>query len=182
MTDQLTDTVLVADRTETRPAVASQFRSLMSTFPTGVAIVTSTEPDGTPWGMTCSTVCAVALSPPTLLVCLRRGSPTLRAMLRLSAFAVNLLHDGGQDAAELFASGDADRFDRVRWVGEPRFGLPHLVDDAHAIADCEVTGTIPVGDHLVVFGEVWQVEQRTPAENSPLLYGFRQYSSWSMEV
>jgi flavin reductase (DIM6/NTAB) family NADH-FMN oxidoreductase RutF len=181
MTDQLADTVLVADRQEPRASASAEFRSLMSSFPTGVAVVTSADPDGTAWGMTCSTVCAVALNPPTLLVCLRRGSPTLRAMLRLSAFAVNLLHDGGQHTAELFASGATDRFDRVRWAREPRFGVPHLVDDAHAVADCEVTGSIPVGDHLVVFGEVWHVEQPTPAPRSPLLYGFRQYSSWSMD-
>ncbi|MFI6453192.1 flavin reductase family protein [Streptosporangium amethystogenes] len=160
------------------PAVdPARFRSLMSAFPSGVAIVTTAEPGGRPWGMTCSSVCSVALDPPTLLVCVRRLSPTLKAMLRLSTFTVNLLHDRARYAAELFASGTPDRFERVRWRAEPSFGGPHLVDEAHAFADCRVTRAVEVGDHTVVFGQVFRVEQRARAV--PLLYGLREYSSWS---
>ncbi|MEU0486406.1 flavin reductase family protein [Streptosporangium sp. NPDC006013] len=160
------------------PAVdPTRFRSLMSAFPSGVAIVTTAEPGGRPWGMTCSSVCSVALDPPTLLVCVRRPSPTLKAMLKLSTFTVNLLHDRARYAAELFASGTPDRFERVRWRTEPSFGGPHLVDEAHAFADCRVTRTVEVGDHTVVFGQVFRVEQRARAV--PLLYGLREYSSWS---
>jgi flavin reductase (DIM6/NTAB) family NADH-FMN oxidoreductase RutF len=172
-------TTFVTDSGMTPVIGSARFRSLMSTFPTGVAIVTSIGSEGRPWGMTCSTVCSVAIDPPTLLVCLREHSPTLQAMLWLSTFAVNLLHGGARDAAELFASGAADRFDRVRWRHEPRFGGPHLMDAAHAVADCKVTGTIRVGDHIVVFGEVLGMVQQAKEASNPLLYGFRQYSSWS---
>lgn len=162
----------------TQRVESAQFRSLMSTFPSGVTIVTATEPGGRPWGMTCSSVCSVALDPPTLLVSVRRFSPTLEAMLKLSTFTVNFLHDRAQPAAELFASGASDRFERVRWHMEPSFGGPHLVDEAHAIADCQITKSIEVGDHMVVvLGEVFRVERRT--RDQPLLYGFREYSSWS---
>ncbi|QWF85976.1 flavin reductase family protein [Amycolatopsis sp. CA-230715] len=156
----------------------SRFRALMSTFPTGVAIVTASEPDGTPWGMTCSSVCSVTVEPATMLVCLRTGSPTLRAVLDASAFAVNLLHRGSRATAELFASGLPDRFDRVRWLADPAFGGPHLVSDAHAIADCRVASTVAAGDHVVVLGRVYQVDDRVPDGQPPLLYGFRGYSSW----
>jgi flavin reductase (DIM6/NTAB) family NADH-FMN oxidoreductase RutF len=40
--------------------------------------------------MTCSSVSCVSLEPPTLLVCLRQGSPTLKATLGAETFAVNL--------------------------------------------------------------------------------------------
>ncbi|HYQ62598.1 flavin reductase family protein [Actinophytocola sp.] len=156
----------------------AQFRALMSTFPTGVAVVTTTEPEGRPWGMTCSTVCSVSVDPPTLLVCLREESPTLQAMLKLSTFAVNLLHEGARDTAQLFASGAPDRFERIRWRNEPSFGGPHLVDMAHAVADCQIVRTVCVGDHIVVFGEVLGLARHDEV-TSPLLYGFRQYSSWS---
>ncbi|MFI6509072.1 flavin reductase family protein [Streptosporangium sp. NPDC050855] len=167
----------IAPPTATPAVEPALFRSLMSAFPSGVAILTTVEPGGRPWGMTCSSMCSVALDPPTLLVCVRRKSPTLEAMLKLSTFTVNLLHDHARYAAELFASGAADRFERVRWRAEPSFGGPHLVDEAHAFADCRVTRTVEVSDHTVVFGEVFRVEQRTRAV--PLLYGLRQYSSWS---
>ncbi|MEU6756824.1 flavin reductase family protein [Streptomyces sp. NPDC046685] len=171
MPDPVTDTVA---RALVDPA---KFRSLMTTHPAGVAIVTTTARDGEPWGMTCSSMCSVALQPPTLLVCLRAESPTLAALLQVSAFSVNLLHDRAVPAANLFASGAADRFEKVKWVPEPEFGLPHLLDDAHTIADCRVSRTLPVGDHLVVFGEVLQVETQSNQPPSPLLYGMRQYGS-----
>ena len=168
----------------TMTAVApTQFRSLMSTFPSGVSIVTTSDLDGQPWGMTCSSVCSVAVDPPTLLVCLREGSPTLAAMLRRSTFAVNLLHARARATADLFASGTPHRFDLVRWSDDSEAAGPHLSYDAHAIADCRISRTVRVGDHTVVFGEVFRVDHPVAevADNqSPLLYGLREYSSWSV--
>ncbi|MET8666614.1 flavin reductase family protein [Streptomyces tendae] len=160
------------------PPAAPDFRSLMSTFPTGVAVVTTVDPDGRPWGMTCSSVTSITTDPPTLLVSLRHGSPTLAALQQCSAFGVNLLHHRGRSAAELFSSGDPDRFDRIAWRGGI-LGSPHLLDDAHAVADCRVDRTLSVGDHVVVFGEVLRIERHQPATPRPLLYGLRQYRSWS---
>ncbi|MEV7868926.1 flavin reductase family protein [Streptomyces sp. NPDC088124] len=171
-------------RSTTMTAVApTQFRSLMSTFPSGVSIVTTSDLDGQPWGMTCSSVCSVAVEPPTLLVCLREGSPTLAAMVRRSTFAVNLLHARARSTADLFASGTPHRFDLVRWSVDSEAAGPHLSDDAHAIADCRISRTVRIGDHTVVFGEVFRVEHPAAdvADNrSPLLYGLREYSSWSV--
>ncbi len=151
------------------------FRSLMAGFPTGVAVLTAFDLDDTPWGMTISSVCSVSMEPPTLLVCVRYGSPTLEALLRKGSFTVNLLHHAARPAAELFCSGDPDRFSRVEWE-RPLFGGPHLVNDAHATADCRVSRTEHVGTHFVVFGEVEQVTHRS--EEHPLLYGMRQYAAW----
>jgi flavin reductase (NADH) len=161
--------------TRTRPDVEpAEFRTLMASFPSGVAVVTATGRAGRPWGMTCSSVCSVSLDPPTLLVCLRAGSVTLAALLQHSAFTVNFLHDGAQDTAELFASGAPDRFDRVTWRAGP--GGPGLPEAAHAIADCRVVAAESVGDHVVVFGGVFGIEQS--AGHRPLLYGRRTYASF----
>jgi flavin reductase (NADH) len=153
---------------------ADGFRALMSEFPSGVAVVTATGQDGTPWGMTCSSLCSVSVDPPTLLVCLRAESPTLAAVLASSAFAVNLVHTGGQSVADLFASGTPERFDMVRW--EPGPSGPHLPRYSHATADCRVRGTNRVGSHHVVLGEVQAVTRRHG--RVPLLYGRRRYREW----
>ncbi|MBC9727071.1 flavin reductase family protein [Streptomyces sp. TRM68367] len=158
---------------------APDFRDLMSTFPTGVAVVTTAGRDGRPWGMTCSSVTSITTDPPTLLVSLRRGSPTLSAVLECATFAVNLLHHEGRPAAELFASGDPDRFDRVAWRDDGDAAGPHLLDHAHSVADCRVERILPVGDHTVVFGEVFRIETYHSGPLRPLLYGLRQYRSWS---
>ena len=162
-------------QTAVTTTIAADFRSIMAVFPTGVAIVTTLGPGGQPRGMTCSSVCSITLAPPTLLVSLRCGSPTLAAILRRETFALNLLRGDAQPAAELFASGRPDRFDRVRWHGGP--GGPELPDAAHAAAHCQVRRTERIGDHMVIFGEVFRV--RLSAEPvSPLLYGLRRYTTW----
>lgn len=148
----------------------------MTQFPSGVAIVTTTDAGGQPRGMTCSSLCSVTAAPPTLLVCLRSGSPTLEAVQRKATFAVNLLHEHARPVAELFASGAADRFDRISWDADPDSGGPHLTGHANAIADCRVSLAQPVGGHVVVFGEIFRVSNLW--KTAPLLYGLRQYTSW----
>jgi flavin reductase (NADH) len=154
----------------------ASFRALMAQFPSGVAIVTALDAEGRPWGMTCSSVCSVTPSPPTLLVCLRDQSPTLNAVLERGSFTVNLLHSHAQPISELFSSGDPDRFDRIRWDVSPTSGGPHLSQYAHAIADCRVSRTEEVGDHVILFGEIVEVSERTG--HVPLLYGLRRYATW----
>ena len=35
------------------------FRELMNVFPSGVTVVTTQDPDGTPYGLTCTSMCSV---------------------------------------------------------------------------------------------------------------------------
>ncbi|MGW3724107.1 flavin reductase family protein [Streptomyces sp. NPDC000851] len=169
---------MIAPNTPSAATLApGEFRELMAGFPTGVTVVTAFDGARRPWGMTCSSLCSVTLRPPTLLVCIRNGSPTLAAVLDAGRFSVNLLSDAGRPVAELFASGASDRFDQVKWEDAPGCGGPHLPDVAHAVADCRVLRTEPVGDHTVVFGEVERSVTWTPAPQ-PLIYGLRSYAVW----
>ncbi|MFP3987281.1 flavin reductase family protein [Streptomyces sp. E11-3] len=171
MTDA-TDSITRSVGTVTRDG----FRAMMSGFPTGVAVVTATDPQGRPWGMTCSSLCSATLDPPTLLVCLRAASPTLAAIRAKGTFAVNLLHEGARTTAELFASGRQDRFDHVGWSLDGLRAGPHLWADSHVVADCRADRTVPVGDHVAVFAPVLAIEQSE--DGLPLLYGLRRYSGW----
>lgn len=160
---------------ERPPVAVDAFRSLMSAFPSGVAVITTYGPDGLPRGLTCSSLASVTSEPPTLSVCLTSSGETLRALRTHGSFAVNLLHDGGQDAAEVFARPVPDRFERVAWCPTPGAGLPRLVDDAFTTADCRVSDLIEVGDHTMVLGEVTGVVQES---GTPLLYGARRFAQW----
>ncbi|MEU8028936.1 flavin reductase family protein [Streptomyces sp. NPDC049099] len=171
MTDRTLNLGAEADK-----ATPDGFRTMMSGFPSGVSVVTTTGGDGAPRGMTCSSVCSVSLDPPTLLVCLRKGSPTLEAIIERGGFAVNLLHEGAREVAELFASGAPDRFHRVAWEQAADAAGPHLVGDSHTVADCDVVMSQPTGDHVTVFGEARLITHRHG--RPPLLYGLRQFHSW----
>jgi flavin reductase (DIM6/NTAB) family NADH-FMN oxidoreductase RutF len=158
------------------PAGTVDLRPFMAGFPTGVAIVSTFDDEDRPWGMTCTSMCSVTLSPPTLLVCLRNGSPTLHALLTTGTFSVNLLAGHARPDAALFASGAPDRFDRVAWNRPDSAGGPHLYRAAHAIADCRVDQHSLVGDHVMVLGEVTRTSQESVS--APLLYGRREYAAW----
>ena len=157
------------------PGVDS-FRELMSCFPSGVTVVTACDRDGSPRGLTCTSLCSVSLRPPILLACLANHSETLAVLRRTGVFAVNLLHAGGQDAAQVFASPVSDRFGLVDWARTPLCGLPWLRSDAHAVAECRVRDAFAAGDHTVVFGSVTGV---IAEPDDPLLYGLRQYAVWT---
>src|SRR5260370_35239820 len=101
---------LMPHMAEIRHIAAADFQALMASFPSGVTIVTAHGEDGKPYGMTCSSLCSVALTPPTLLVCMRNGSPTLEAVLVRGAFTVNFLHDRARPPPALFAPGKPDAF------------------------------------------------------------------------
>jgi flavin reductase (DIM6/NTAB) family NADH-FMN oxidoreductase RutF len=163
----------------TKQAGVGDYLALMSAFPTGVAVVTSADRDGTPFGLTCSSLSSVTLRPPTLLVCLRNGSLTLDTLIDRGCFAVNLLHADGQDAAELFAGPRSDRFAQLSWRPSGLLEMPWLDEDALAVAECTVSDTMPVGDHTVVFGLVAGI---THQDKAPLLYGLRRYAPWPVSV
>lgn len=146
----------------------------MSTFCTGVTIITAVDRDGRPHGLTCTSLASVTMTPPTLMVCLNISSGTLGAVRDSGRFAVNLLHERGQRAAEVFSSAACDRFERIPWQ-RGKAGEVWLAEDAFAVAECRVAEAVAVGDHVAVFGEVVNVEQ---TEETPLLYGMRRFASW----
>ncbi|MFD6419968.1 flavin reductase family protein [Streptomyces sp. NPDC060194] len=159
------------------PPKEPDLRPFMSAFPSGVSVLSTLDADGRPLGMTCSSLASVALTPPTLVVCVRTAGPTAAAILTQGHFALNLLHEDARTTSDLFASGDPDRFDRVEWRLPLGAGGPHLTAAAHAIADCAVVHTVPFGDHTAVFARADRVTVRPAAR--PLLYGLRRYATWS---
>lgn len=157
-------------------ASAGDFRELMSRYPTGVCVVTSTDAGGQPHGLTCSSLSSVSDAPPTLLVCLKIGGRTLAALQSRRRFAVNLLHSRASMAAAVFSTPIPHRFSAVRWRPSPRCELPWLDADSLGLAECRLIGEVPAADHMVVLGEVLHV---TLSGGVPLLYGMRRYAAWS---
>jgi flavin reductase (DIM6/NTAB) family NADH-FMN oxidoreductase RutF len=159
---------------------SDRFRHLMSTFPSGVAIVTTVGRHGTPYGMTVSSLCSLSLEPALLLVSLRRGSETLAEVVWRGVFAVNLLHLGGREAAIVFSSPIPSRFTAVGWDTTPIWSLPALPEHAHTTMECAVDNVVGAGDHTLVIGRVagatgWREDA------APLLYGLRRYEAWPEE-
>jgi flavin reductase (NADH) len=152
-------------------------RSFLDGFPSGISVVTALGPRAAPCGLTCSSLARVTLHPPTIMVSIRAASPTLAAAVSRGRLTVNILHEQARATADLFASGDPGRFDHVGWRLPEGAAGPHLIDDAHVIADCTIVQTVEIGANCAVFAEVTAVIRQDIAE--PLLYGRRRYARWS---
>ena len=154
----------------------SAFRQAMSSFPTGVTVVT-VACDGNMHGMTVNSFSSVSLDPMLVLVCLHEASRGAGLIERTGAFAVNVLSVGQQDVSRWFASRD-------RPAGPAMFdGVPFelgitgcpILADATASFDCRLRQTHRAGDHLIVLGEVVALAHR--ADLDPLIFYAGTYRS-----
>lgn len=129
-----------------------RFREVIGRFPTGVSVVTAAGEAG-PAGLTTNAVTSLSLDPLLLLVCVDRGSRTLPALESAGRFAVNVLREGQEDLARVFASKRPmpEKFEAITHT--VAHGVP-VLDDALAWLACEVQEILPGGDHVIAIGEV----------------------------
>ena len=153
------------------------FFDVMASFPTGVAIVTTTTTDGVPRGLTTTAVCSVSADPPTVLVSVDLGSRTLSALRERQAFAVNFIGAGRSDLCLLFASKEPEKFAKVLWTAGDK-GLPLLHEDALAWVECTTLQEVQVGDHVLLIALVEDGGVRSELE-PPILYYRRSWGVWS---
>jgi 3-hydroxy-9,10-secoandrosta-1,3,5(10)-triene-9,17-dione monooxygenase reductase component len=138
------------------------FREVMSSFTTGVTVVTASTPDG-PVGMTANAVCSLSLEPLLLLVCFANDARTLPPVKASGRFGVNVLAAGQADLARLFASKrpEAEKFAGVQHSVHE--GIP-VIDGVLAWVGCTLTELIPGGDHTIGFGAVTAAEATGAAD------------------
>ena len=86
-------------------------------------------------------------------------------------FAVNILNEQQQELAVRFARREEqDRFAGVNWEAG-REDVPHI-RGAVIILDCVLTKALDGGDHLILLGEVREIER---GEGNPLVWCDRAY-------
>jgi flavin reductase (DIM6/NTAB) family NADH-FMN oxidoreductase RutF len=142
-----------------------EFRAALSTYATGVTVVTAIGPGG-PSGATANAVTSLSLDPPMMLACLDRGSRTLTSVRAQGRFGVNALAAGQADLARRFSAKDPEpeKWDSVEW--SEREGLPRL-DGSLVWVACELRDLIDGGDHLILTGNVIEAEAE---DGQPLLF------------
>jgi len=129
------------------------FRNALASFPTGVAIITTTGPDGRPVGLTCNSFSSVSLEPPLVSWGLRLASKSLDAFRQAGAFAINILAEDQKELSARFASGAiVDKFEGVAWTAGHR-GLP-VIAGSVATFECDKFAEHEAGDHMLFLGQV----------------------------
>lgn len=170
--DNSPNTVTEAPESEIEPAT---FRAIMSSFPTGVTVITTTASDGSFKGFTSNAVTSVSLQPPMLLVCVALTSETLPVLREAKRFVVNFLKAGEHETSNHFARKGADKFEGI--ACETHDGLPVLQEHTIAHAVCITEFEIEAGDHIVLVGRV-QHGDVIGGDAEPLLYYQSAYPAW----
>lgn len=151
-------------------------RQAFGAFATGVTVVTTRQPDGTPRGFTANSFTSVSLDPALLLVCLAKAAHSAEVFGEAPHFAVNILAQDQKAVSGLFASRAPDKFDHCAWTPGPA-DMP-LLDGSLAQFTCARHQLIDAGDHLILIG---RVEHFTTAEGAPLGYFRGNYFSIGIE-
>ena len=149
----------------------AKFKLAMSHFASGVTIVTTMH-DGTQFGMTVASFASLSLRPPLVLICIEKSVKTHDAIASSRKFGVSILAAEQAEISNRFASRRDDKFEGVA-VQNGMLGVP-LIDGAITTLECNVTDTLPGGDHTIFVGEVVDAQTR---EGIPLLYyrsGYRE--------
>ncbi len=128
-------------------------------------------------GFTATSVSALSVEPPTILVSLNRNSSSWPAVQRYRSFGVNILAASQNDIADRFAGRDGlkgvQRYENAKWL--------RLASGASALAntlvtlDCELEEAIERHSHSILIGRVTSVILGEPSD--PLVYwrgGYRQ--------
>lgn len=148
-----------------------KFRQAMAAFPSGVTIMTTTDPDGEARGFAASSFCSVSLDPPLVLVCIATTAQCHDAFMQNDQWSIQMAGSAHVDLVERFATKGVDKFGGGEFVPDHR-GVPVLLDAA-VLIECEAYQRYDGGDHTILIARVIEVDVD---DRPPVLYfqrGFR---------
>jgi flavin reductase ActVB len=151
---------------------ARLFRDAMSSFPSGVTVVTTTDADGRWWGFTATSFCSVSMDPPLVLVCLSDTAECHPAFATAERWIAHVVHPEHADLAVRFATRGADKFADAGFVADEH-GLP-VLERACVTLDCVPHARYPGGDHTILVG---RVERTRIGDDLPAVYFRRGFHS-----
>jgi flavin reductase len=156
----------------TSPERQLAYRNAMARLAAAVTIVTTDGPGGRA-GFAATAVTSVSDNPPTLLVCLNKGSSAYPAVSANGLICVNVLSSEQEPVSRLFGGKTPveERFAAATWT-KTETGTPRLAD-ALASFECRITEVHDGSTHDVLFCEVLDITQRD--EGQALVYFDRAY-------
>lgn len=158
---------------ESPPELA--FREAMRGFASTVVLVT-TMVDSRPWGVTVTSVCALSVKPPRLLVSLMRHSTCCQSIAAAGMFGANVLAADQVAVARFGAKAGEPKFlSPDSLVPDPGVASP-IVAGSLAYIQCAVAAIFDGGDHDIIVGDVVGIVGRDSVVHTPLVYfdgGFR---------
>lgn len=145
---------------------AADFRRTLGCFPTGVAIVTTSDENGAPIGLTISSFNSVSMEPPIVLWSLALNAASLPVFRSSGGFAINILSADQAHLPKVFSSPVEERFADLNW--QPGLKNSPVLNDAAAVIECATYARYDGGDHEIMLGEVLR---HRSTDRTPLVFG-----------
>jgi flavin reductase (DIM6/NTAB) family NADH-FMN oxidoreductase RutF len=145
------------------------FREAMTHLPSGVAVITTRRPDGSPCGIAATSLTSYSAHPPSLLVSIWHGSRCHTALETCQRFGVHLLRSDEIEVAHAFADRESpDKFAAVEWSWDGE--VPEL-GGALAYLRCRRAQNFARYDHTILIGDL---EGGRMEHGEPLVYARRR--------
>lgn len=129
-----------------------ELRNAFGAYPTGVTVATCLRKRGGPIGVTANSFVSLSLSPPLVSIALHAAARHLGAFLDCGTFAINVLRADQYGLSNLFARPSESSCEEV---GFRVTASEHVVlEGAAASFLCRLRAQHPVGDHVLLVGEV----------------------------
>ncbi len=147
------------------------FRDALSTFTTGVTIITTRAADGSPVGITANSFNSVSLNPPLVLWSLAKSAYSLDAFAHTKQWNVHVLSVEQEGLSGRFAARGEDKFAGIeldRGIND----IP-LLHNCTARFQCRTAFMYEGGDHMIFVGEVLGFDQ---SHLPPLAFQSGQYA------
>jgi len=147
-------------------------RDALSSFATGVTIITANDDNGEPVGMTASSFNSVSMDPPLILWSVTKSALSAEIFKNAQFFAVHVLSSDQADLSNKFARRGENKFEGTGFQLDKN-NVPILPDTA-ARFDCSKWAVYEGGDHWIIVGEVQNLEA---AKKQGLVFGGGIYAT-----
>jgi flavin reductase (DIM6/NTAB) family NADH-FMN oxidoreductase RutF len=140
------------------------FRRAMSSWVTGVSIVTgkSSDPSNRPVGIVCNSLASISLEKRLILWSVDKSSSSYAHWIKAESFLVHFLSADQQDLVKKFAAKGTDKFAGISFqlseLGNP------ILEGASVRMECLTSDVFDTFDHSLIVGTVMTLEdfQRPP--------------------
>ena len=135
---------------------SNDFRSALSSFATGVTIITARDLNDDPIGMTASSFNSVSMEPPLVLWSIAKSALSSPSFTNATFFAVHVLASDQSEISNKFAIKGEDKFSNINWH-EDQNRVP-IISDVSSRFDCQTHDIHDGGDHWIIVGHVLNLE------------------------
>jgi 3-hydroxy-9,10-secoandrosta-1,3,5(10)-triene-9,17-dione monooxygenase reductase component len=147
-----------------------QFRHVLSTFCSGVTVVTAaTGPAREPSiaGLTCQSFFSVSIDPPYVAFSVSETSTSFPPIRAAGKCCVNILAADQEAVSSRFGRSGPGKWRGVAWRLSPVLGNP-VIDGVVSWVDCTIEAEHEAGDHTIVIARI--IDMSVERDVAPLLY------------